>query len=84
MLYQPFVELILLKLKTKSHGKCTEIVSKTTKTTNFLTVLGEFEAFSIYQLKLSRDESSQKKHCCPCFRRLTILDLEVYRYFDEN
>ena len=51
------VELIVLELRTKSLGNCTEIATKTTKTSNFLTVQAHIEAF-FYKWNLSRDKSS--------------------------
>ena len=70
------VVLIVLELRTKCLGNCTETILKTT-------VQGQFEAF-FYKFVLSRNESSPKQQIRPCLRRLYILVNELYRYFDKN
>ena len=70
------VEFNVLELRTKSFGTSIENASKTTKLSNFLTVHGQLEAISLYQLNLSRDES-------PYVRRSNILVHEIYRRFDK-
>ena len=59
------VELVVLEVRTKAFGKCTENACKTTNTSNFFTVQGQFEVFFVYKLNLSRDKSSPKQHACP-------------------
>ena len=66
------VELIVLELRSKSLGKSTEIVSKTTKTSNFSIVQDQFEAFFFHKLNLSRDESSPKQQFAPPLGVLTF------------
>ena len=50
--FELFDESIVMQLRMKSLGNCTEIASKTTKTSNFLTVQGQYEAFFRLQIEL--------------------------------
>ena len=56
----------------KSLGNGTEIASKTTKTANFSTTQGQFEAFFFYKLNLSRHESSPEQQVSSCMGVSTI------------
>ena len=70
-------DVLVLELRTESLRKCTEIASKTSKTSSSLKVQGQFEAFFFRKLNLSRTKCSPVQQIWTCFRCFNTLVHEI-------